>query len=160
MKDLVELKLIKEETFSKLNREYIEKEDGGIHFYYLANFSYGIYYNNELVGFITCNKFINNLLEVRTYVKKEFRGKRIASSAKKELIEITGEKFSDCEKYISLIDYENVSSIKATKRAGWSYDWELTEKISEEGAECLEAYTKKNPFYKKTKRLVNNYDNK
>ena len=157
---LVELKNIDKELFLELCKEYYEEEKGGVHFYYINDFTYGIYYNSIPVGFIICNKFINNLVEVRTLVKKEFRGKKIAPKAKELLIETTGEIFSDCPKYLSLIDYENISSIKSAKNSGWSYDYEITEKISEEGSECLEAYIKNNPYYKKTKRLVNEYDNK
>ena len=160
MNDLVELRHIESDTFFSLTKNYYEKENGKVHFYYTGNKTYGIFLDDKLVGFITCSKMMDNLLEVRTYVKEGYRGRRIAPKAKELIVNELGKEMPECPSFISLIDYKNESSLKSAKNCGWNFDWQLTEMISEEGGECLQVFTKNNPFYKKGKRLVNEYDRK
>lgn len=156
--NLIELKEITREQFDALEDDYT-KNGGNIHFYYLNDkvnsLTFGIYYNKELVGFITSSAFIFDSVEVRTLVKKEYRGRGISSIAKQKLIEMTGEFYKDKVEFISLINYDNEASINAAKKSGWKFDSEKTEILSEEGTgQGYQVFTTNNPYYEKKKKTL------
>ena len=156
-KESIELSEITHEQFDQLHEEYTIKENGKTRYYFMndceKNFTYGIYKENELIGFIVCSKFLEDKFEVRVLIKNAYRGKGISGLAKEKLIEKIGKKLDYVTDFVSLIHYDNESSLKASGKAGWNYNWQMTEMINDEGGQGYKVYTKPNPYYKNKKTL-------
>ena len=117
----------------------------------------GIFYNNQLVGLFSLNRFINNSLAIHIAILKEFRNKGIGSKVLNKIVEDYGITYSEVEFFTVNINYKNKTAIDFVNKLGWNNTHKYDEIMDNEGSEFFIIYEKGNPYYH---RKVKSYDTK
>ncbi len=140
---------INAETFFKISailNNDIEKQF--VYFYDSKN-TLGVFFNNQLVGLFTLNKFIGNTLAIHIALLPEYRCKGIGSTSINTIVNELGQIYPNIEYFIANTSFDNKKAINSLEKAGWERTYEYDEEMEREGSEFFIIYQRKNPHYSK-----------
>ena len=152
--DLVDLRLIDEVTFNKINSIFKEDEQASkfVNLYFKEN-SFGIYYQDILVGLVNTCPFIEGNRSINIAILNEYRGRGIAQVALEKLVDNYGYLYTKSKMFLANICPFNKNSIKSLENLGWNQTRDYDELMIDEDAEFFILFYKNNPYYEKKEVL-------